>query len=216
MKTYLIATSAVALVASMSIALAQGQKGEGTQREMSQPPAVKEGSAEKNTPKAGERAEKNTPEAGERRDAPADKQAQQGKAKDASKDAAKGERQEPADRDRASKDTPRDGKKQAADKDRSKQAGKDKGGKDRVANLTQEQRTKVKSSFARHRGESTNVNISVSVGVAVPRSVQLYAVPEDIVVIVPQYRRYRYFVVDDRICIVDPDTYEIVEIIILV
>jgi hypothetical protein len=205
MKTYLIATSAVALLASMSIALAQGQKGEGTQREMSQPPAVKEGSAEKNTPKAGER-----------RDAPADKQAQQGKAKDASKDAAKGERQEPADRDRASKDTRKDGKKQAADKDRSKQAGKDKGGKDRVANLTQEQRTKVKSSFARHRGKSTNVNISVNVGVAVPRSVQLYAVPEDIVVIVPEYRRYRYFVVDDRICIVDPDTYEIVEIIILV
>jgi hypothetical protein len=199
----------------MSIALAQGQKGEGGQKEMSQPPAVKEGSAEKDTPKAGER-----------RDAPkADKQAQDKPAKDASKDAAKGGKQEPSDRDQASKDTPKDGKnqaaqdrsKQAADKDKSKQAtGRDKGSNDRVANLTQEQRTKVKSSFAKHRGKSTNVNIRVSIGVAVPRSVQLYAVPEEIVVIVPEYRRYRYFIVDDRICIVDPDTYEIVEIIVLV
>ena len=197
MKTYLIATSAVALIASMSIALAQAPKGEGGQKEMSQSP-MKEGSAEKDTPKAGER-----------RDAPkADKQAQQEKpAKDASK--------EPSDRERASKDTPKDGKKAAADRNGSKQAAsKDKGGKG-GANLTQEQRTKVKSSFARHRGKSANVNIRVNIGVAVPRSVQLYAVPEDIVVIVPEYRRYRYFVVDNRICIVDPETYEIVEIIIL-
>ena len=205
MKTYLIATSAVALIATMSIALAQSPKGEGGQREMSQSP-TKEGSAEKDTPKAGET-----------RAAPADKQAQQDKAaRDASKDTAKGGKQEPSDRERASKDKPKDGKKEAADKNGSKQAaGKDKGGKG-GANLTQEQRTKVKSSFAKHRGKSANVNITVNVGVAVPRSVQLYAVPADIVVMVPEYRRYRYFVVDDRVCIVDPDTYEIVEIIILV
>ena len=190
MKTYLIAASAVALIATMSIALAQGPKGEGGQKEMSQPP-MKESSAEKDTPKAGERT-----------DAPTERRAQQDKA--------------PRD---ASKDTAKDGKKEAADKpkDSSKQAtGKDKAGKAGGANLSQEQRTKVKSSFAKHRGKSANINITVNVGVAVPRSVQLYAIPADIVVLVPTYRRYRYFVVDDRICIVDPDTYEIVEIIILV
>ena len=203
MKTYLIATSAVALIATMSIALAQGPKGEGGQKETAQP-AVKEGSAEKDTPKAGEK-----------RAAPADKR-QDKAGRDGSKETAKGGKQEPSDRERASKDTPNDGKKEAADKNASKQAvGKDKGGKG-GANLTQEQRTKVKSSFAKHRGKSANLNITVNVGVAVPRSVQLYAVPADIVVMVPEYRRYRYFVVDDRVCIVDPDTYEIVEIIILV
>ena len=31
--------------------------------------------------------------------------------------------------------------------------------------------------------------------------------------IVPQYRTYRYFVVNDEICIVEPKTYEIVEVI---
>ena len=74
----------------------------------------------------------------------------------------------------------------------------------------------MQSSFAKHKGKSANVNISVNVGVAVPRTVELYAIPEDIIIIVPGYRRYRYFVVGDRICIVDPDTYEIVEIIIIV
>ena len=73
----------------------------------------------------------------------------------------------------------------------------------------------MQGSFAKHRGKSANVNISVNVGVAVPRTVELYAIPADIVVIVPTYRRYRYFVVGDRVCIVDPATYEIVEIIII-
>lgn len=82
--------------------------------------------------------------------------------------------------------------------------------------MSQEQRTKVQGSFAKHKGRSANVNnITINVGVAVPRTVELYAVPEDIVVIVPAYRRYRYFIVGDKVCIVDPDTYEIVEIIVI-
>ena len=39
------------------------------------------------------------------------------------------------------------------------------------------------------------------------------AVPASVIAIVPAYRSYRYFAVEDRICIVDPATYEIVEII---
>ena len=180
---------------------------------MSQPPM-----------KEGPSAEKDTPKAGERKEAPADKKAQQNKAtKDAPKDAAKDGTKEPSGKEKASKDAPKDGKKEAADKDRDrKDASKEAGGKDKAtkegkggASLTQEQRTKVQGSFAKHRGKSANVNITVNVGVAVPRSVRLYAIPQDIVVIVPAYRRYRYFVVGDRVCIVDPDTYEIVEIIVI-
>ena len=55
MKTFLVATSAVALLATMSIALAQAPKGEGGQKEMSQPPMKEGPSAEKDTPKAGEK-----------------------------------------------------------------------------------------------------------------------------------------------------------------
>jgi hypothetical protein len=94
-------------------------------------------------------------------------------------------------------------------------AGQTKAGK---ISLDPEQRTKVQKAFSGHRsaGVISNPTFSIGIGVAVPRQVALLAIPGEIVVIVPEYRRYKYFVVDDRICIVDPDTYEIVDIIVLV
>ena len=58
-------------------------------------------------------------------------------------------------------------------------------------------------------------DFSINVGVAVPRTVKLYSVPEEVVILVPAYRSYRYFLIDDRICIVDPETFEIVDVIII-
>jgi hypothetical protein len=60
-----------------------------------------------------------------------------------------------------------------------------------------------------------DIDIDVSVGVAVPRTVSLYVVPEEVVVIVPDYRRYKYFIYEDKVVIVDPATFEIVDILIL-
>jgi hypothetical protein len=86
-----------------------------------------------------------------------------------------------------------------------------------VAQLSGEKRTKVQSAFRSHRSEAVvkDINVDVNVGVAVPRSVSLYAVPEEVVIIVPEYRRYRYFIFDDKVVIVDPGTYEIVDVLIL-
>ena len=82
--------------------------------------------------------------------------------------------------------------------------------------LSGEQRLKVQDSFRSHKQHSVkDINFSIGIGVAIPRSVTLYVVPEDIVVIVPEYRRYKYFVHEDEVVIVDPDTYEIVEVILL-
>jgi hypothetical protein len=202
MRTILATTSAVALVATMSFAFAQTPKGEQGQKEMSAP-AVKEG------------GDKDAPKAGEKKDSPADSKGAQDKG---TKDSPKAE----------GKDRTKDEKRQAADKDKSKdtvkEASKETAGKDGKADakgtsgsatLSQEQRTKVQGSFAKHKGQSVNVNISVNVGVAVPRTVELRAIPQDIIVIVPAYRRYRYFIVGDKVCIVDPDTYQIVEIIVI-
>ena len=177
MKTILVTTSVVALLATISVSLAQAPKGDQGQKEIS-PPAVKEGSP----------AEKDTPKTGEKKEAPDKKKATKEGTKDASKEAAK----EPG----------KDGK----------AAAKGSAG---AVSLTSEQRTKVQTSFAKHKVQPANVNISINVGVAVPRTVTLYAVPQEIIIIVPAYRRYRYFVIGDRICIVDPDTYEIVEIIVI-
>lgn len=82
--------------------------------------------------------------------------------------------------------------------------------------LTGEKRTQVQKAFSSHRSDAkVDIDIDVSVGVAVPRHVHLVAIPEDIVVIVPEWRRYKYIVVKDKICIVDPDTFKIVEVIVL-
>ncbi len=90
------------------------------------------------------------------------------------------------------------------------------GGKAEKPNLTGEQRTKVQSTFSKHRVEpAKDINISINVGVAVPRSVRLYDVPQDIVVIVPAYRSYRYFIYEDTIVVVDPVTWLIIDVIAL-
>ena len=80
--------------------------------------------------------------------------------------------------------------------------------------LDGEQRTRVQSAFKSHRGSAkADVNIQVRVGVAVPRTITLYEVPEDVVIIVPEWRRYKYVLFGDEICIIDPDTYEIIDVI---
>lgn len=84
------------------------------------------------------------------------------------------------------------------------------------AEVTTEQRNKVKTSFAKHRVEPTSdLNVSIGIGTVVPRKVKLYAIPQDILVIVPRYHAYRYFMIGNQVVIVDPDTYAIVEVIIV-
>jgi len=47
----------------------------------------------------------------------------------------------------------------------------------------------------------------------VPRHIRLFPVSHEIISFFPYYRGYSYVVVDDEICIVDPRTYEIVDVI---
>jgi len=93
-------------------------------------------------------------------------------------------------------------------------AAKGSSGGDRVQ-LSEQQRTNVHSTILRESNvnRATNVNFSVNVGTRVPRSVRLVALPAAVLSIVPQYRSYQYFVSNDQICIVDPGSYEIVEVI---
>jgi hypothetical protein len=43
--------------------------------------------------------------------------------------------------------------------------------------------------------------------------VHLYPVPREVIAFFPYYRDYSYFVVDEEICIVDPRTYVVVDVI---
>jgi hypothetical protein len=59
----------------------------------------------------------------------------------------------------------------------------------------------------------TNVNFSLTVGTVVPRTVRIVVLPPRVVEIYPVWRGYYYFLVGDRIVIVEPDTLRIVFII---
>ncbi|MBV8924689.1 MAG: DUF1236 domain-containing protein [Bradyrhizobium sp.] len=83
------------------------------------------------------------------------------------------------------------------------------------AKLTSDQRTKITTVIHNQHVESVNnVNFSVSVGTRVPREgVHFYPLPEEVVSIYPQWRGYEFILVRERIVIIDPQSYEIVEII---
>jgi hypothetical protein len=160
------------------------------------------GTAEKAEPKASKGAEKST-----------------------EPKASKGAEKSPEPKDKTSKGaekgaTPTDkAPKGAAQKgtepsDKAKTAEPKAGSGQRVQ-LSEQQRTNVGQTLSREKqlNRVTNINVSINVGTRIPRSVRLVAVPASVIAIVPAYRSYRYFAVEDRICIVDPATYEIVEII---
>jgi hypothetical protein len=82
------------------------------------------------------------------------------------------------------------------------------------ANLNESQRTRVSESIARlNVTPLNNINFSLSVGTPVPRDVRFQPLPADIVEVLPQYRGHDFFIVRDEIVIVDPSTYQIVDVV---
>jgi hypothetical protein len=84
----------------------------------------------------------------------------------------------------------------------------------RVA-LSKDKQERIQTVF-RERGEvkhRTNVNIDLRVGTRLPRDWDFVLVPDEVVVIVPEYRGYRFAYVDDYYVVCDPDTYEVVAVI---
>ncbi|WP_063799937.1 DUF1236 domain-containing protein [Bradyrhizobium valentinum] len=80
--------------------------------------------------------------------------------------------------------------------------------------LSTEQRTQITSAIKETRVQPvTNVNFSISVGTKVPRDVTFHTLPERVVTVYPEWRRYKYILVKEQIVIVDPNTYEIVAVL---
>jgi Protein of unknown function (DUF1236) len=79
--------------------------------------------------------------------------------------------------------------------------------------LSAEQRTRLRGAFDRGRGRVSNVRFAHRIGTHIPRRVRLFAVPAAVLSIFPYYSDYRYVVMDDTVCIVDPVTYEVVDVI---
>ncbi|MFM9849788.1 MAG: DUF1236 domain-containing protein [Hyphomicrobiaceae bacterium] len=126
------------------------------------------------------------------------------------------------DRERAAepKDKAGDTKRSAEPKDkagdRSKDQAQSKDGQRDGArvSLSQDQRTQVRTRLASHReARVSNVTFSINIGTRVPRDFRGHSIPNDVLVIVPQYRGYRYFIYEERVVIVHPTRYVIVEVI---
>jgi len=81
------------------------------------------------------------------------------------------------------------------------------------AKLTTEQRTKISSVIKEQKVERVNLNVSVSVGTRIPPSVHVHALPQQVIVIYPEWRGYDYILVGDEIVIISPRTHEIVAVI---
>jgi Protein of unknown function (DUF1236) len=81
--------------------------------------------------------------------------------------------------------------------------------------LSQTQRTKIDAVIGHNSSAriTTNVNFSISVGTAVPRSVHVEVIPEDVVAVVPEYEGFDYVIVGDQILIIDPNDMTIVAVI---
>ena len=83
--------------------------------------------------------------------------------------------------------------------------------------ITAEERTTIRKTIITHkvtRIDRDRVNFRISIGVAVPRTIHLYALPPEVVVLMPWYRGYRYFILaDGTIIIVEPRTYHIVYVL---
>jgi hypothetical protein len=83
------------------------------------------------------------------------------------------------------------------------------------AKLTSEQRTKISTVIRNeHVTAVDHVNFAVTVGTRVPREgIELRPLPAEVVTIYPEWRGYEFILVHDQIVVIDPNTYEIVEII---
>jgi outer membrane biosynthesis protein TonB len=81
------------------------------------------------------------------------------------------------------------------------------------AKLTNEQRTKITSVIKEQKVERVNLNVSVSVGTRIPAGVRLHPLPQQVIIIYPEWRGYDYILVGDQIVIINPRTHEIVAIV---
>jgi Protein of unknown function (DUF1236) len=83
-----------------------------------------------------------------------------------------------------------------------------------AAKLTTEQRTKISTVIRSQKVERVNnLNVSISVGTRIPTSVHVHALPQEVIVIYPEWRGYDYILVGEQIVIISPRTHEIVAVI---
>jgi uncharacterized protein DUF1236 len=82
---------------------------------------------------------------------------------------------------------------------------------------TDQQRREVRQRLFADRGvrriPRNQLNVALAPGSRIPRHHQLLRFAPVLLALIPAYAAYRYLIVDDTICVVDPETYGIVDVI---
>ena len=80
--------------------------------------------------------------------------------------------------------------------------------------LSASQKTAIFQSVTKEKVKTPPpANLQLSVGAQVPASVELYALPANIVSTVPATKQYKYTVAQNQVVLVDPASMKVVEII---
>jgi hypothetical protein len=119
--------------------------------------------------------------------------------------------QQKMDKDKSANEQKPDNQKSA---DQNQGGGGEKPQKEAHKEIKPEQKTVIKQTFVKENIRPEKINVQVRVGVAIPRTVHLHPVPPTLIEVYPSYSRYKLVMVDeDTILIVDPITWEIVDVI---
>ena len=195
-------------------------RGQGDQRSSGRSARPDGGKERDNAARNGGVRQDKAPRAGGDRDQ--DKAARAGRDKDQDKATRAGRDKDQQNTTRSGSDKDQD---KAARTDRNRDQGKaaegrrpDNSGQLQPAKRVQaseKQHADVRQHLLRDRKiERTKINVSVNIGATVPRSVRLRPLSSVIFGFAPVYRGYSYIVLEDEtICIVDPSSYVIVDVI---
>jgi hypothetical protein len=222
-KTLLMSVAAAALVAGLSVASAQAPGSQSAPAEK-MGPGLKETTGQASpAAKSGEKAAEQKADGKMDKGAPAPK-ATTGQAPGSTSAPTMGQAPSPGKTStdmkpdtKAKADAKTDGDRPAKSSEKTgdtKAATTGQGAAGPAASLSTEQRTTVRAAITQQNVQPmTNVNFSISVGTRVPSTVRFYPVPAQLVTIYPSWRGYDYFLVGDKIIVVNPRTHDIVAVL---
>lgn len=226
-NTFLVGVAAAALLAGINVASAQGTMDRQPAAGGSQPAEMNKGGGAELKGKAGADVKAESPGGKARAQAPdnmkgdtkgqaSDSKAQVRDNMKADTKAQGAEKQD--DKAKNAQSKPESGKGGASAQSDSKAsgsatAGQGAGGGGKAANLSAEQKTKIRQTVIKSGPRVTNVNFSLNVGTVVPRTVRYAPLPSVLVEVYPDWRGYYYFIVDEQIVIIEPSSFKIVTII---
>lgn len=226
-KTLLVATSALALVAGMSLAAAQVSSPRSEAPKAGEAPkaaeAPKKSERTGQAPKTGEAPKAaETPKKSERTGEAPKKNERTGQAPTTGEAPKSGEAPKKSER---TGQAPKAGEApKGGEAPRAGQTGpngnatttttNERASQVRSVTLSGEQKTRVHEVVIKDRSAHVDrVDFQIRAGVRVPRTFHVFDVPQEVVTVVPQYRGFKYIIVRDELLIIDPDTLEIVAVV---